>query len=164
MACDGMCLEDGSEVLLTVTQANELNYAGIVTGLNAFLNWVAWGNYTACWPGDTKPEDCFIPVARMFDWVGNTLVKTCWKKLDGPITRRLLESIVDGVNIWFNGLMGSGFIYGGRVEMLDEENPTEDIKQGIVRFHVYMAPPSPAQEIDFVQTYDASYVETALAG
>lgn len=48
--------------------------------------------------------------------------------------------------------------------MLDEENPTEDIVQGIVRFHVYMAPPSPAQEIDFVQTYDASYVETALAG
>lgn len=164
MVCDGMCLEDGSEVLLTVTQANELNYAGIVTGLNAFLNWVAWGNYTACWPGDTKPEDCFIPVARMFDWVGNTLVKTCWKKLDGPITMRLLESIVDAVNIWFNGLMGSGFIYGGRVEMLDEENPTEDIMQGIVRFHVYMAPPSPAQEIDFVQTYDASYVETALAG
>ena len=78
--------------------------------------------------------------------------------------RRLLESIVDDVNIWFNGLMGSGFIYGGRVEMLDEENPNEDIMQGIVRFHVYMAPPSPAQEIDFVQTYDASYVETALAG
>lgn len=164
MICDGMCLENGAEVLLTVTQANELNYAGIVTGLNTFEGWAAWGNYTACWPKDAHPENCFIPVSRMFDWVGNTLVKTCWKKLDKAITRVLLESILDDVNIWLNGLMGSGYIYGGRIEMPESENTDEDITQGMVKFHIYMTPPSPAQEFDFVQMYDVSYVKTALAG
>ena len=159
-----MCLENGAEVLLTVTQANELNYAGIVTGLNTFEGWAAWGNYTACWPKDAHPENCFIPVSRMFDWVGNTLVKTCWKKLDKAITRVLLESILDDVNIWLNGLVGSGYIYGGRIEMPESENTDEDITQGMVKFHIYMTPPSPAQEFDFVQMYDVSYVKTALAG
>ena len=31
------------------------------------------------------------------------------------------------------------------------------------KFHVYMTPPSPAQEIDFVLEYDVSYVRSALA-
>ena len=33
---------------------------------------------------------------------------------------------------------------------------------GIVKIHVYMTPPSPAQEIDFVLEYDSSYVTSAL--
>ena len=35
---------------------------------------------------------------------------------------------------------------------------------GKIKLHVYMTPPSPAQEIDFVLEYDASYVTSALQG
>ena len=34
---------------------------------------------------------------------------------------------------------------------------------GKIVLHVYLTPPSPAQEIDFVLEYDASYVESALS-
>ena len=34
---------------------------------------------------------------------------------------------------------------------------------GIVKLHVFMTPPAPAQEIDFTLEYDASYVESALS-
>ena len=38
-----------------------------------------------------------------------------------------------------------------------------DLMAGIIRLHIYMTPPSPAQEIDFYLDYDASYVEQAFA-
>lgn len=39
-----------------------------------------------------------------------------------------------------------------------------NLMAGIIKLHVYMTPPSPAQEIDFVLEYDASYVTSALQG
>ena len=78
------------------------------------------------------------------------------------MNRRLLDTIMDTVNIWLNGLVGSGYLLGARVEMQEDENPLENLMAGIVKFHVIMTPPSPAQEIDFVLEYDASYVASAL--
>ena len=46
---------------------------------------------------------------------------------------------------------------------LDAENPLSDLMQGICRFHVYVTPPSPLQECDFILEYDASYVEAAFS-
>ena len=62
-----------------------------------------------------------------------------------------------------NGLTGSGYILGGRCEMIDEENPLTNLMAGIVKLHVYITPPSPAQEIDFVIEYDSAYVTDALS-
>ena len=35
-------------------------------------------------------------------------------------------------------------------EMLESENPLTSLMAGKIKLHVYMTPPSPAQEIDFV--------------
>ena len=48
--------------------------------------------------------------------------------------------------------------------MSENENPQSNLMAGIVKIHIYMTPPSPAQEIDFVLEYDASYVTSALQG
>lgn len=161
---DRICAANGSTILLSLQQANYLNGQGVVTGLNFMSSYKAWGNYTACYPASTDVKDYFIPVSRMFDWVANTIIRTFWSQLDRPMNRRFIDTILDTVNIWMNGLTGSGYLLGGRVEMLDSENPLTNLMAGIIKFHVYMTPPSPAQEIDFVLEYDASYVETALAG
>ena len=163
LKCDALIVASGSEVVMTLDQANTLNAGGVVTGLNFMGGFVAWGNYTACYPTNTDVKDYFIPVSRMFDWVGNTLIQTFWSSLDVPMTRRMVDSIVDSANIWLNGLTGSGYILGGRAEMLESENPTSNLMAGIVKFHVYITPPSPAQEIDFTLEYDASYLEEAFA-
>lgn len=162
LKCDGLVLEDGTEVNLTLTQANQLNEGGIVTALNFINGWVAWGNYTCCYPTNTDVKDYFIPVARMFAWVGNSLVKTFWAQLDKPMNRRLIDTILDSANIWINGLVGREYLLGGRVEMLEDENPITNLMAGIVKLHVYLTPPSPAQEIDFVLEYDANYAVSAL--
>ncbi|MCD8199807.1 MAG: hypothetical protein LUD25_02465 [Coriobacteriaceae bacterium] len=164
LKCDSLVLDDGTEVQLTLTQANNLNSNGIVTGLYFINGWVAWGNTTACYPANTDVKDYFIPVSRMFGWVGSTLVQTFWSKLDKPMNRRLIENVLDTTNIWLNGLVGTGRLLGARVEMFEDENPLTNLMAGIIKLHVFMTPPSPAQEIDFVLEYDADYVESALQG
>lgn len=160
---DGLCLANGTEVDLTLPQANILNSNGVVTATNFFNGWVAWGNYTACYPANTDVKDYFIPVSRVFKWVDNTLVKTFWKNVDDPMNRRLIDTVLDSANIWLNGLVGRGYILGGRFEMLENENPLTDLMAGIVRIHGYITPPSPAQEIDFILEYDANNVKSALS-
>ena len=163
LQCDAIILADGTEVVLSLAQANNLNANGIVTALNFMGGFVCWGNYTACYPDNTDVKDYFICVSRTFDFVANTLIITFWDQLDTPMTRRMVDSIVDTANIWLNGLTGAGVILGGRVEMSEAENPTTNLMQGIVKFHVYITPPSPAQEIDFTLEYDVSYLEEAFA-
>lgn len=160
---DSMVLADGTEVVMDLTQANYLNSTGIVTALNFIGGFVLWGNYTACYPSNTDVKDYFIPVSRMFHWVANSLVLSYWSKTDRKMTTRLRDSIVDSVNIWLNGLVAEEKLLGGRVEVLEDENPATDLMAGIIRFHLYITPPSPAQEIDFILEYDTSYVESALA-
>jgi hypothetical protein len=67
---------------------------------------------------------------------------------------------VDSANIWLNGLAAREFILGGRVEFQSEENPSTDTMDGKIKFHVYITPPSPAREIDFILEYDPDYLET----
>lgn len=161
---DSLVLASGNVVFQTKAHADALNACGCVTALNFLASgWVCWGNYTACYPASTDVKDYFIPVSRMFDWIGNSLVKTFWSKLDKPMNRRLIDTILDSANIWLNGLVGRGYLLGARAEMLDSENPLTDLMAGIMKIHIYMTPPSPAQEIDFTLEYDTNYVTSALS-
>ena len=156
---DALCKADGTEILQTKAQADILNSGGIVTALN-FLSsgWVCWGNYCGCYPGISDVKDMFIPVSRMFDWIGNTVIRTFWQKIDKPMTRRLIDNVLDTCNIWLNGIVGAGKLIGARAELLEGENPITDLMAGIMRVHLYITPPSPAQEIDFLLEYDISYL------
>lgn len=155
---DGAVLEDGTEVFLGKDTAEYLNGIGVVTALNFIGGWKAWGNRTSVYPAVTDPKDSFIPLRRMFNWIRNTIVLSMWQKVDKPGNRRLIESVVDSLNIWFNGLKASGYILGGRVEFLREENPDTALMDGIYKFHVYVTPPTPARELNFIVEYDIKYI------
>ena len=163
LQCDGLVTAAGGEVILSLEQANILNGGGVVTALNFMGGFKAWGNYTACYPTNQDVKDYFISVSRMVDFVGNTLIRTFWGKLDQPMNRRLIDTILDSCNIWLNGLTGSGYILGGRCEMIDAENPETNLMAGIIKLHVFVTPPSPMQELDFVIEYDPAYVTEALS-
>ncbi|MCD8361735.1 MAG: phage tail protein [Lachnospiraceae bacterium] len=160
---DSLVDSSGSVIYMTLAQANTVSAAGIVTALNFMSSWVIWGNYTGCYPSDTDVKNYFIPVSRMFSWVSNSLITSFWSKLDKPMNRRLIDSVLDSATIWLNGLVGQGYLLGARVEMLDSENSLTNLMAGIIKLHVYMTPPSPAQEIDFVLEYDSDYVTSALS-
>lgn len=156
---DRLVVGSGTTYRMTKEQGDILNGAGVVTAINMLSSgWVCWGNYTACYPSNSDVKDYFISVSRMFDYVANTLIRTYWAKLDKPMNRRLVDNIVDSVNIWLNGLTGAGYLLGGRIEFNESENPVTDLMAGIIRTHIYITPPSPAQELDFTLEYDVSYL------
>lgn len=160
---DSAVLADGTEISLEPEQANYLNSNGVVTALNFIGGFVLWGNETASFPASTDVKDYFIPVSRMFGWVANSVILTYWSKLDKKMTRRLIDSIVDSLNIWLNSLTAEEKLLGGRVEFKDDENSLTALMAGKAVFHIYMTPPSPAKELEFVLEYDVEYVKSALA-
>ncbi|MPM16748.1 hypothetical protein SDC9_63130 [bioreactor metagenome] len=121
---------------------------------------VAWGDQTAGYPGITDVKDTSIPIRRMFNWVGNTLVLTCWQYVSNPLRRRMIETVQDTFNVWLNGLVGREYLLGGRVAFETVDNPTTDLMAGKVRWHMYLTPPQAARELTFVLEYDPSYLST----
>lgn len=162
LQADSTVLSDGSEVLLELADANVLNSKGVVTAMNFAGRFTLWGNYTACYPASTDVKDYFIPVNRMFGYVAQTVIMSHWSRIDQKMTRRLIDTIIDSVNIWLNGLKTAEHILGGRVEFVDAENTVTDLMAGKMKFHVYITPPSPAQEMEFTLEYDADYLTAAL--
>ena len=160
MQSTGICLADGTEIALTLEQANMLNSQGIVTALNFSGGWKSWGNYTGVYPSNTDPKDCFICVRRMFDWQYQTFILTYWQKVDRPLMPRLIKTIVDSEMIRLNGLVSRGFLLGADIKFLESENPLTDLLQGIIRVHSYITPPVPAQEIDCIFEYDVNNFKT----
>ncbi|MEA5083293.1 MAG: phage tail sheath subtilisin-like domain-containing protein [Lachnospiraceae bacterium] len=163
MQIDGLCTADGKEILLDITQANYLNANGIATSINFIGGFKSWGNESAAFPSSTDVKDYFICVSRTFDWVAKTAIQTFWSKLDGKMNRRLIDNVVDTFNIYLNGLVSEEKILGGRIECISEENSLTDLMGGKIKFHVYLTPPSPAEEMEFIFEYDTSYIQSALS-
>lgn len=160
---DGVCLKDGTEVLLTLNQANYLNENGITTVNNFIGGLRSWGNYTAAYPVNTDPKDMFLAVSRTFAWVAKNFILNVWAKVDQKMIRRSLQSIKDTFNIYLNGLTNAEKILGGRIELLEEENPETSLLAGKVKFHVYLGVPIPNQEIEAVFEMDTTYLQTLFA-
>ncbi len=150
--------EDDDEINLGLEQANYLNSQGIVTALNFAGGWKAWGNRLGSYPSNTDPKDNFIPVRRMFDYVGNVFILTFWQKIDAPVTVRLIRTIIDSFNMYLNGLTSREIILGGRIEFNESENVLTDLMNGELKFHVYLTPPVPAEVIEAILEFDPDYL------
>ena len=155
---------NGDAVTLGLDQAEYLNGQGVIVPLNFDGGWKAFGNRTGCYPSVTDPKDSFIPVRRFFNWHGNTFVLTFFQKLDGPVSRRFIETIVDSENIRLNGFRQMEIILGGEMRFLQDENPLTDLIDGIVRFHTWMTPPVPARHIENILEFDPSNFSVLFGG
>jgi uncharacterized protein len=151
------------EVIYSKAYADSLNGQGILTTLNWTQGHVAWGSNMACYPAISDPKDRWMPLRRMNDWLGNTLVLTFFQKVDKPGNRRLIDSVIDTANIYLNGLVAEGNCLGARVEFRHDENPDTSIIDGHYIFHVYQAWPVPAEWIEFILEFDISYLQTLFA-
>jgi phage tail sheath protein FI len=65
--------------------------------------------------------------------------------------------------MWFNGLTARGFLLGGRVDLLKDDNPVTDLIDGIARLRTRITPPPPWQTAEFILEYDVSYLQTLFA-
>lgn len=156
---NALLLDDNSEINVSLADANMLNSQGVVTALNWIGGWRSWGNRTAAYPSNTDVKDMFIPVRRMFDYVGNTVVLTIWQKVDEPGNRRLIDAVVNSLQTWLDGLTNQEALLGARIEFRHDENPTTEILDGHFVFHIYIAVPTPAEWLDFRIEYWVPFIE-----
>ena len=158
LTCNGACLADGTPVYLGKNLANYVNGQGIVTALN-FAGWRSWGNYTSAFPNDTDPIN-FISVRRMLDWMNNTLILRFFSRIDDPMNRVLVDTVIDSVRTWINGLAKQGAILGGDIAFLSEDNPVSELAAGNMLFRMDVGFAVPAQKIQFTLQFNTNYFET----
>jgi hypothetical protein len=148
----------GTEIPMHLADANMLNGQGVITALNWIGGWRSWGNRTACYPSNSDVKDMFIPVRRMFDYIGNTVVLTIWQEVDEPGNRRLIDAIVNTLQLWLDGITATGALIGASIAFNQSENPATEILNGHYVFHIYIAVPTPAEWLDFRIEYWVPYI------
>lgn len=149
------------QVDLSKPEANLLNSFGVITSLNFAGMWRLWGSRMSTYPANDDPKDAWLPVRRMMNWLGNTLAINYFSRIDTPINKRQVESVIDEVNLFLNGLTSRGILLGGRIAFMEEDNT--DLADGKIRFRIYFASPTPARSIRFVLSYDVSYFATLFS-
>lgn len=153
----------GTEINLTIPQADTVSFsAGVVTAIN-FNGWVLWGNYTGCWPVSSDVAKYYICTNRTMDWICNTFVNTYWSFVDKPLTRVTIDAIVNSFNSWLSGLTHENKLYGGEIQYIADNNPSASLVGGKFRLDTTMASPVPAQEIDMYVEYDVDILTEALS-
>jgi phage tail sheath protein FI len=162
---DSLVLDSGDEVDLDFsTQGNYLNGEGITTAINFIGGWRAWGVQTAAYPANTDIKDSMIAVRRMFNWVGNSIILTYWQKVDRSLKTRNIETVIDSLQVWLNGLAAREYLVGHpSVSFREADNPTTDLLAGIARFHVKITPPPSMKELEFILEYDVDQLATLFA-
>ena len=145
---------DPVPVLFGKDEADVLNANGVTIPFNRRAGWVLWGNRTAAYPSITDPKDSFIPIRRMFDWTGNSLIDTFWNRVDNRLTPVEVQTWIDSTNSWFEGLAKAGHIISGEASFEPDANPIGGVAQGKVRFNIRMAPPTPLEDAQFILEYD----------
>lgn len=158
----GICLKDGTEVILDSQRAEVLDKNGICTAINE-AGWRFWGNRTAAYPGSTDVKDVFIPCRRMFLWWGNTFIRTYLQKVDDLTNRRLIESVIDSENIRANGFRAADQIAGASIA-LDPSLTTTDLLEGTIRFRQMIAFYTPAETIINTMEFSPDLLEQAVTG
>ncbi len=159
----GLCLENGTEIVLDEQQANTVNSYGVCT-FNNFQGWTTWGNNTAAYPGSTDPKDRWFCCRRFFSWWGNSFILTYHQKVDDPNDYRRIEAIVDDENVRGNSYAAQGKCAGAYIEYRAVDNTVEDVMNGKMQFLTHLAPFTPAEDILNVLEFDPDLLEAAFTG
>lgn len=163
LSITGLCLEDGTEVILDEQQANLVNSYGVCT-FNNFMGWATWGNNTAIYPSSTDPKDRWFCCRRFFSWWENSFILTYHQRVDDPNDPRLVEAIVDSENIRGNSYAAQGKCAGAYIEYRAQDNPITDVMNGKMQFYHHLAPYTPAEDIYDVFEFDPDLLEAAFTG
>ncbi|MBQ3059610.1 MAG: phage tail sheath family protein [Desulfovibrio sp.] len=151
------------ELWLDLPKVNYLNGQGIYT-VNSFDGGLkTWGGRTACYPSNTDPKDCQDAIRRFFNWYQVQFILTYFVKVDEPMTRRLVQTILKSEQIKLDGFTAREIILGGSITFDQTKNPTTDLIDGIMRFNLRITPPPAARDIEGTFEFDTDNLQ-ALFG
>ena len=142
------------ELFLGLDKCNYLNGEGIYTAVNWDGGMRSWGGRMSCYPTNTDPKDCQDAIRRFMNWYQNTFILTYFQKVDNPLTRRQIQTILKSEQIRLDGYTAREMILGGSISFDETDNPATDLIDGIARFHLRITPPPANREIDGIFEFD----------
>ena len=108
----------------------------------------------SCYPSNTDPKDCQDAIRRFFNWYQTTFILTYFQKVDDPLNRRHIQTILKSEQVRLDGYKAREIILGGSISFEEPDNPTTDLIDGVTRFHLRITPPSGNREIDGIFEFD----------
>ena len=142
------------ELFLGLDKCNYLNGEGIYTAVNWDGGMKSWGGRMSVYPSNTDPKDCQDAIRRFFNWYQSTFILTYFQKVDNPLNRRQIQTILKSEQIRLDGYAAREMILGGSISFDESDNPETDLVDGIARFHLRITPPPANREIDGIFEFD----------
>jgi uncharacterized protein len=160
-AMTGTILWDNTPVHIDPAQADYIENLGIFTFLN-FRGWNSLGDFTNAWPNDTDPVHFWIPIQRMFIWLGNTLSLNLHQFIDLPGNLKTLSSINETIQAYLNTIVQAGAAWTARCSFNPDDNPIEEILRGRYHFTVLWSPPTPIRTLLISLVYDVDGLAASI--
>ena len=151
-------------VLIDQEQGNVLNENGIATWVRAQSRFVLWGNETCAYPSTTDPKDMFLCIRRFFNYTAANFVLNNQQKLDKPMNRRLLDSIIDSENMRGQVYVSTGVCASYELILDPDRNTDAELVAGHIYFYQYCTPFPPMKLVTNTMEYQAGALATALLG
>lgn len=156
------CLEDGTEVLMDQEQGNVLNEQGVATFIRSG-DFVVWGNETCCYPKNTDPKDAFLCVRRFFNHTWTQFVLNNQSKLDKPMNKKRLQSIIDSENMRGSVYVSTEVCASYSMKADPDRNTAAELVAGHYSFYQYCAPFPPFKQVNNTMEYEAGALASALS-
>jgi hypothetical protein len=160
---DGVVLEGGRELHLTIKQVNNyLNAYGVVSF--AYLGgWKCWGNNTTAYPDNTDPNNRFIKCVMVCNYLENRFKTEYLSAIGKDGSSKMVDSIVSNFNADLNALVPD-YLAGAEIVFDKDENPTANIIDGRFTFKTRYADYTPLESIENTFTWNSQILEDALNG
>lgn len=160
---DGAVLADGSELMLTLEDANDYIVAkGVVTFL-FFGGWKVWGSNSCAYPANKDSNNRYTKCVLMNNYLENRFKAEYLSHLGNNGNRKEMESIVNNFNMALNALVPDK-LAGAEISFNREDNPDSEIMEGHWKFRTRYADYLPTEYIKNVFTWDSSILTEALFG
>jgi phage tail sheath protein FI len=143
-------------------ELNLLNASGITTVYAGFgTGYRIWGNRSAAFPANNDP-DSFLAVRRTADVIEESLEYACLKFVDNPITKALVDQILDDANAFIRALVGRGAVVDGKAFYDPAKNTSDQLAGGHLTLGYRFMPPAPLERLSFEAYLDVNLYANAM--
>lgn len=152
---DGSFQDANAELNLLNASAITTVYVGFGTGYRL------WGNRSAAWPANNDP-DSFLAVRRTADVIEESLEYACLKYVDNPITKALVDQILDDANSFIRALIGRGAVVDCKAFYDPAKNTSDQLAGGHLTLGYRFMPPAPLERLSFEAYLDVNLYANAM--
>lgn len=136
--------------------SNNLASAGITTAVAWAGAWVLWGDHTAAYQygAEIDPRAIFDVSIRMLLHVTNSFQREWAPQIDAPMTRQLIDRILNREQEKLDALAAMGALLGEpRIQFIESVNPTEEMMNGHFRWDIQVTPTPPLKSATVYVAY-----------